>query len=90
MAVHWWVSPAEAVPRDEDEILGWVDDVWADVDAWVEGEQDGSLVAGPLVPDVEAAEAASPEVTASEADAPDAPDAAFPEVAAFEADAGRG
>jgi len=90
MAVHWWVSPAEAVPRDEDEILGWVDDVWADVDAWVEGEQGGSLVAGPLVPDVEAAEAASPEVTASEADAPDAPDAAFPEVAAFEADAGRG
>ena len=53
MAVHWWVSPAETVPRDEDEILGWVDDVWAEVDAWVAGEQDGSLVAGPLVPEVE-------------------------------------
>jgi len=45
MAIRWWVAPATTVPREEDEILGWVDDVWADVDGWVEAEVGASRTA---------------------------------------------
>ena len=67
MAVHWWVSAAASVPRDEHAILGWVDEVWADVDAWVAGEQDGSLAAVPLVLDVEPGEPTATEAGVEQA-----------------------
>ncbi len=47
MSVHWWVTAAADVPRDPEGIVGWVDDVWADVDAWVaaeSGEAGGSVL----------------------------------------------
>ena len=37
--------PAADVPRDPADILPWVDDVWADVDAWIEAENvDGAVL----------------------------------------------
>ncbi|MEP6629829.1 MAG: 1-acyl-sn-glycerol-3-phosphate acyltransferase [Lapillicoccus sp.] len=48
MTVHWWVTPAADVPRDPADILPWVDDVWADVDAWIEAESGG----GPVAPSI--------------------------------------
>lgn len=39
-SVHWWVTPAGEVPREPDAILDWVDEVWAEVDAWVAAESE--------------------------------------------------
>ena len=38
MSIHWWVASAGTVPADHREILTWVDDIWGEVDAWVEAE----------------------------------------------------
>ena len=38
MSIHWWVAEAGTVPADQQEILSWVDDIWREVDAWVEAE----------------------------------------------------
>ena len=48
MTVHWWVTSAADVPRDPADILPWIDDVWADVDAWIEAESGR----GPVAPHV--------------------------------------
>jgi 1-acyl-sn-glycerol-3-phosphate acyltransferase len=50
MAVHWWITPAADVPREDAAIVTWVDDVWSDVDEWIEGEHDeAAVVVSPLV-----------------------------------------
>ena len=38
MSIHWWVAEAGTVPSDQRGILNWVDDIWREVDAWVEAE----------------------------------------------------
>jgi hypothetical protein len=38
MSIHWWVKESGSVPRDGSGIADWVDDVWAEVDGWVETE----------------------------------------------------
>ena len=38
MSIHWWVKESGTVPTDKSRILDWVDDVWSEVDDWVEAE----------------------------------------------------
>jgi hypothetical protein len=44
------VAEAGAIPADRDAILGWVDDVWGEVDAWVEAELRPSATPTPPLP----------------------------------------
>lgn len=48
MTIHWWVAPAGTVPTDRAGITEWVDDIWGEVDAWVEAE----IASAPVSPSV--------------------------------------
>ncbi len=34
---HYWRDPPDEVPRDRDELIHWLFDRWAKIDAWTRG-----------------------------------------------------
>ncbi|MEP6650291.1 MAG: patatin-like phospholipase family protein [Lapillicoccus sp.] len=50
MSIHWWIAEAGTIPSDRDGIVTWVDDIWGEVDAWVEAELELELTATPAPP----------------------------------------
>ena len=50
MSIHWWVAEAGTIPSDVKGILEWVDDVWGEVDAWVEAELQQEVTPAPPAP----------------------------------------
>ena len=47
MSIHWWVAEAGTIPSDRQGIVTWVDDIWGEVDAWVEAELEGATATPP-------------------------------------------
>jgi 1-acyl-sn-glycerol-3-phosphate acyltransferase len=50
MAIHWWVAESSTIPADRSGILAWMDDIWSEVDAWVEAELKQAVTPTPPMP----------------------------------------
>jgi hypothetical protein len=50
MSIPWWVAEAGTIPDDVKGILQWLDDIWGEVDAWVEAELSQEAAPAPPAP----------------------------------------